>query len=170
MALVDALAEGIPLCPPDLRDFRLPFTRADARYCAACLLDWWQEGGPLVRRALARDDRSFAAARTRDDITRLAAAALLLTGDTHHRRTGTLHRFRQRFIQSGIVQPESGRALRWAQMAFPRGIWRGAAKPPPSRIAIQSVREGVDAAGVLEALLMPWIKRRMRNFANGAPA
>ena len=168
--LVDALADGIPLWPPDLRDVRLPFTRDDAVFCVVCLLDWWREGGRLVRRAIAEGDCELAAARTRDDITRLATAALLLLGETRHRRCDSLLRFRTSFIATGIISPEADKALRWAELAYPRGDWRGPARPPPSRFAARTAEQGVVAARAMEAAILPWLQRRQRRLASGAPA
>src|SRR5690606_4433850 len=101
--LVDALDDGIPLWPPGAPPIRLAFTPADAVFCAGCLIDWVDAGGAIARRALAEGRRADAAIRIRDDITRMATAALLLDGDTRHRRAGSLHRFARRWIATGLV-------------------------------------------------------------------
>src|SRR5690606_41207397 len=96
---------GLPLWPPGAPPIRLPFTEADAHFCAGCLLDWVYEGGTVARAALADGRWADAARRARDDITRLATAALLLEGDTRHRNVGSLRRFRRRFVQTGVMPP-----------------------------------------------------------------
>src|SRR5690606_21910070 len=101
--LVDAIADGITLWPHPAPPLRITFTPSDARFCVRCLLDWVDAGGDVVRRALADGRRAEAAQRARDDITRLAAAALLLDGETRHRRVGSLRLFAARFLETGYL-------------------------------------------------------------------
>lgn len=154
--LVDAFADGLTLWPLHARSLRLPFTLADARFCASRLLEWVEEGGTLVEAALADGRLAFAAERARDDIVRLAAAALLLEGDTRHRRTGTLRRFERRFVAPRRVPAANAVALAWAAAAFPRDGGRGRQRPPPTRHAVRSARLGYELATRLQDDLAPW--------------
>src|SRR5690606_19678686 len=117
--LVDALDDGIPLWPPGAPPIRIAFTPADAAFCASCLIDWIDAGGAIARHALARGRHADAAARIRDDITRMATAALLLDGDTRHRHVGSLRRFAEKWIATGRVSTHVFPALEWAASAYP---------------------------------------------------
>lgn len=161
--LVDALHDGLPLWPPDAPPLRLPFTPADARFCADCLLDWVAEGGGVVRTALDEGRLADAAARARDDITRLATAALLLTGDTRHRRSGTLRRFRRRLVRTGEVDPAVRPAVAWALRAFPVDDGRGRDHAPVPPAAAADAARGYRLAAVTERSMVPWILERMEN-------
>lgn len=163
--LVDALEDSVPLWPPDIRSLALPFTPEDATFCALRLLDWWDEGGPRVARLLRRGRDDAAAARIRDDVTRLATAALLLTGDTRHRRLGTLRRFAARFVNPGTFSPAVYDALRWAAAAYPPGGGRGAQKPPATSRAIHSVQIGLRGARAMHEEVLPWILTRLDGAA-----
>lgn len=165
--LVDALEDGLPLWPPGAPALALPFTPADACFCADRLLDWVEDGGPLRAWALRRGHARLAARRARDDITRLATAALLLTGDTRHRRTSSLRRFHDRFVARGPIAPAVCGALSWAAAAYPRD--RGREAPPPTAFAVAMARAGVRGAAVMEAEVVPWILGRMRQI-DGAEA
>ncbi|HLU26394.1 MAG TPA: nucleotidyltransferase domain-containing protein [Longimicrobiales bacterium] len=165
--LVDALEDGLPLWPPGAPPLALPFTPADACFCAGRLLEWVEDGGPLREWALRRGHARLAARRARDDITRIATAALLLTGDTRHRRTGSLRRFHDRFVARGRIPPIVTGALRWAAAAYPRD--RGREAPPPTAFAVATAPAGVRGAAVMEAEVVPWILRRMREI-DGAEA
>jgi len=162
--LVDALADAVPLWPPDAHPPRLPFTPADAAFCAGRLLEWADAGGAATRRALRADRPADAARRARDDITRLAAAALLLTGETRHRRTSTLRLFEERFVRTGIVSPRARAALEWARRAYPPGPWRGAGHPPATPAATRTARLGCRLAARLEAEIVPWILRELERI------
>ncbi len=168
--LVDALEDGLPLWPPGAPPIRLPFTEADARFCAGCLLDWVYEGGTEARAALADGRWADAARRARDDITRLATAALLLEGDTRHRNVGSLRRFRRRFVQTDMVAPVVLPALAWAESAYaalPRHAGEAARL---SAAAAETAPAGCRLAAVLEAVLVPWILDRMRALPGPAAA
>jgi predicted nucleotidyltransferase len=162
--LIDALADSVPLWPPGQPAIRLPFTPRDAHFCADCLLDWVAEGGGVCRAALREGRWGEAAGRARDDITRLATAALLLTGDTRHRRTGSLERFRSRFVERGRVSAATLPALAWASAAFPADGGRGRERPPVSAAAVRSADLGYALAGVMEREVTPWILGRMRRI------
>ena len=162
--LVDALEDGFPLWPRS--PLRLPFTPADACFCASCLLDWVAEGGPIVRAALASGRLADAARRARDDITRLATAALLLEGDTRHRRTSSLLRFRQRFLLPRILSPRLLHPIAWAYDAFPPNGGRGVEHPPVTPAAIASAELGYQLARVMETETVPWILRRIETLSS----
>lgn len=159
--LVDALDDGRPLWPIGAPPLRLPFTPADARFCASCLADWVLAGGPIVRRALEEGRRDDAALRARDDITRLATAALLLTGDTRHRRRGSLLRFEERFVGRRLVSPRVRSALDWAAAGFPADGGRGVQQPPPTPAATASAELGFDLAAVMETEVLPRVLRQI---------
>lgn len=147
--LIDALADSVPLWPRWAPPLRLPFTPADARFCADCLLDWVDQGGAVAREALRRGRPHEAAARIRDDITRLATAALLLQGETRHRRRGSLRRFEERFVATRQVSPAVLPALAWAANAFPPDGGRGEHRPPATREAVATVHLGYELAGIM---------------------
>ncbi|HEX7052207.1 MAG TPA: nucleotidyltransferase domain-containing protein [Longimicrobiales bacterium] len=159
--LVDALDDGIPLWPPGAPALRLAFTPADARFCADCLLGWAAEGGPIVRRALEQRRWDDAAQRARDDITRLATAALLLDGDTRHRRVGSLRRFEARLVRRRTVSPAVLPAIAWAAAAYPAHGGRGVRPPPPTPQAIASAPVGHALAGTMERTVVPYILHRL---------
>ena len=159
--LVDALEDGLPLWPPGAPPLRLPFTEADAHFCAGCLLDWVYEGGTVARAALADGRWADAARRARDDITRLATAALLLEGDTRHRNVGSLRRFRRRFVQTGVMPPAVLPALAWAESAYPALPRLTGEAPRVTAAAIETAPTGCQLAAVLEAVLVPWILDRL---------
>jgi len=159
--LVDALEDGLPLWPPGAPPIRLPFTEADARFCAGCLLDWVYEGGIEAREALAEGRWADAARRARDDITRLATAALLLEGDTRHRNVGSLRRFRRRFVQTGVMPPAVLPALAWAESAYPAFLRYAGEAPEVTAAATETAPTGCRLAAVLEAVLVPWILDQM---------
>jgi hypothetical protein len=166
--LVDALADGINLWPPGAPDLRLAFTPADARFCARCLLDWIDEGGPIVRRALSERRWAFAAQRTRDDITRLASAALLLAGETRHRRTGSLVRFAELFIYSRRLTTDLLPALHWATAAYPANGGRGLVRPPATPVAIASAPQGFQLASYLITEVGPLVRARAEDGPLGS--
>ncbi|HWV56883.1 MAG TPA: nucleotidyltransferase domain-containing protein, partial [Longimicrobiales bacterium] len=142
--LVDAVADALPVWPPDEPVPVLPFTPADAAFCAECLLGWVDRGSVAARRALAYGRRARAARRVRDDVTRLATAALLVAGDTRHRRLGSLHRFEEKFL--GYKEDWDLAclpALRWAAAAYPADGGRGTSRPPPTAIAIATAEPGL---------------------------
>jgi len=161
--LVDALEDGLPLWPPGAPPIRLPFTEADARFCASCLLDWISEGGTEAREALVDGRWADAARRARDDITRLATAALLLEGDTRHRNVGSLRRFRRRFVETGVLTPAVLPALAWAEAAYAPGPRRAGEPPGLTATAVATAPTGCRLAAALEAVLVPWILDRMRS-------
>lgn len=147
--LIDALEDAVPLWPRGAPPLRLPFTPADARFCAECLLDWVDQGGAVASDALRRGRPREAAARIRDDITRLATAALLLQGETRHRRRGSLRRFEERFVATRQVSPIVLPALAWAANAYPPDGGRGEHRPPATREAVATVRLGYELAGIM---------------------
>lgn len=163
--LVDALADGVPLWPPGAPPIRLPFTPADALFCADCLLDWVREGGVEAAAALDEGRWADAARRARDDISRLATAALLLTGDTRHRNAGSLRRFRRRFVDTGVLPPAILPALRWAEAAYAGEPARAGERPPITRHAAATAPAGCRLAAKAEAMLVPWILERARAAA-----
>lgn len=162
--LVDAIHDGIPLWPPGLPLLHLPFTPADARFCASRLLEWVDAGGPLVHDALRHGERRRAAGRARDDITRLATAALLLTGDTRHRKAGSLDRFHRRFVATGIIPPTVLPALAWARRAYPPDGGRGTEEAPVTDRAAATAELGARLAAVMEEATLPWILDRIRRL------
>lgn len=155
--LIDALDDGHPLWPLGTPPLPLPFTPADARFCASCLLDWVAAGGPIVREALEARRWGEAATRARDDITRLATAALLLTGDTRHRRISSLERFAERFVHTRLLPPALLPALAWATTAYPPGGGRGAERPPATPEAILTAPRGYQLARRMEAEVVPYL-------------
>lgn len=159
--LVDAVADSIPLWPAGAPPLHAPFTPADAVFCAECLLGWVGAGGEVSARALAVGAFDEAARRARDDITRLATAALLLCGDTRHRRVGTLQRFEERFVRTGIVSPRVLPALAWARAAYPPDGGRGQETPPVPAAAAATAPHGHRLAAVLEAELVPRLLARI---------
>lgn len=163
--LVDAMEDAVPLWPPRAPPPALAFTPADAAFCAGRLLGWVGRGEHVVARALERGERDIAARRVRDDITRLATAALLVTGDTRHRRIGSLLRFRETFLDEGGVpgwREACSPALAWAVAAYPPDGGRGSARPPASAIAAATVEAGRYFAGAMRSAVVPWIRRRVR--------
>ncbi len=161
--LVDALEDSVPIWPPGAPPLRLPFTPADAVFCASRLLEWVNRGGSVTRRALEEGRWADAAARARDDIARLATAALLLTGDTRHRRAGSLRRFDEAFVLPGRVHPGVRPALAWAEAAYPPDGGRGQEDPPPSPRAIRTAPLGYELAATMEReLLVPILERIAR--------
>lgn len=158
--LVDALDDGAVLWPPDRPPIRLAFTPADACFCAERLLEWVAEGGPVARRALAAGRLVDAAGRSRDDITRLATAALLLTGDTRHRRAGSLRRFDDRFVGTA-VSPAVRPAIAWAIAAFPSDGGRGRDTPSVPAAAAATAGRGIECAATMETHVVPWVLDRI---------
>lgn len=159
--LVDALEDGVTLWPRGAPPIRIAFTPADAVFCASCLLDWVDAGGAIVRRRLAQGRWADAAARARDDITRMATAALLLDGETRHRRAGSLRRFEARWVRTGRVSARVAPALAWAEAAYPHdGAHRGAPIPVTARAAA-SAPLGFDLAVEMEKEVVPRILRRI---------
>jgi hypothetical protein len=158
--LVDAIEDGLTLWPRNAAPLRIPFTPADARFCARCLLDWVEAGGPIVQRALTQRRWASAAQRARDDITRLAAAALFLNGETRHRRTTSLDLFAERFIHTGYFPPEILPALHWAAAAYPPDGGRGTGRPPPTSTAIASAQSGFRLAALMAEEVVPFIEAR----------
>ncbi len=166
--LVDALADAITVWPPGASPLRAPFTPADAVFCAERLLTWVDNGGAEARQALQEGRWADAAARARDDIARLASAALLLTGDTRHRRRGTLRRFERRFVRTGLVPRGATRALKWAAAAYPRDGGRGQETPPVPPPLVATAPAGCELAAALEAeLLVPLLDRMVALRATG---
>lgn len=159
--LVDAVADSIPVWPADDPPLRAPFTPADAVFCAGRLLEWVNAGGAEARRALREGRVADAARRARDDMARLATAALLLNGDTRHRRLGSLMRFERVFVRGGIVPPTVRPALAWAAAAYPRDGGRGQETPPVTDTAISSAAIGCELAALLERELVARILDRI---------
>lgn len=166
--LIDALEDGVPLWPRDQPPLRLPFTPADACFCAECLLQWAAEGGAIVRAALRDDRLADAAGRARDDITRLATAGLLLAGSTRHRRAGSLDRFERRFVRTGRISRAVLPALRWARSAFPVDGGRGRDRAPVPPGAAVRARVGYRLAGTMAAEVVPWMLRRIATLERRA--
>lgn len=158
--LIDALEDGYTLWPESAPPLNLAFTPSDARFCTLCLLDWVEAGGSLVRRALAKNRYEEAAQRARDDITRLASAALLLNGETRHRRISTLELFAQRFIQTGYYPATLLPALDWAARAYPQDGGRGTGRPPPTPAAITTAHLGYRYAALMAETLVPELQDR----------
>jgi len=163
--LVDAVTDSVPLWPPAAPPLRPRFTPADAVFCASRLLEWVEEGGAVTRRALREGRWPDAAARARDDIARLATAALLLTGDTRHRRAGSLRRFDQIFVRGGHVPPAVRPALAWAAAAYPPDGGRGQDNPPPSARAVRTAPLGYELAAMLQGELMVPILERIAELS-----
>lgn len=165
--LVDALADGVPLWPDSNPLPPLPFTPADARFCAGCLLEWVSAGARASARELAAGRLQRAAQRARDDITRLATAALLLTGDTRHRQVGSLRRFEQRFVRPRVISTRVVAALAWAASAYPeQGAGADPRRPPPAPEAVASAELGCDLAAIMRRETVPWIVSRMGELKN----
>lgn len=159
--LVDALDDSVPLWPPGSPPLRLPFTPEDAAFCADCLLQWVEDGGPIVRDALEAGEWAHAATRARDDITRLATALLLLDGDTRHRRRSSLRRFEERFVRPRIVSPRVLPALAWAAAAYPPDGGRGDLHPPVTATAAFSAPLGYRLASIMQAHVAPLVLERL---------
>jgi len=158
--LVDAVADAVPIWPGDAPPLHAPFTPADAVFCAGRLLEWVSAGGAEARLALREGRLTDAAQRARDDIARLATAALLLTGDTRHRRLGSLARFERVFVRGGLVPPTVRPALAWASAAYPADGGRGREIPPVTPAAIHTAALGCELAAVLERELVgPLLER-----------
>lgn len=153
--LVDALDDGIPLWPPGAPPIRIEFTPADAAFCVACLVDWVDAGGAIVRRALEEGRYADAAIRIRDDITRMATAALLLDGDTRHRHVGSLLRFEESWIATGRVSRRVRPALEWAAAAYPRSRLSRTRPVPTTPAAVRTAPLGFAYARVMEREVMP---------------
>lgn len=154
--LVDALEDAAPLWPANLRHVPLAYTPEDAAFCAERLLEWIEAGGRSVRAAVVRGDRAAAAARVRDDVTRMATASLLLTGETRHRRRSTLNLFADRFVPA-VFSPRILPALHWAAAAYPPDGGRGRENPPATVYARQTLGRGVRLAARMEREVVPWI-------------
>lgn len=159
--LVDALEDAVPLWPPGSPPLRLPFTPEDAAFCADCLLQWVEDGGPIVRNALEAGEWAHAATRARDDITRLATALLLLEGDTRHRRTSSLRRFDERFVRPRIVSPRVLAPLAWATAAYPPNGGRGDQNPPVTASAAFTAPLGYHLAAIMQRHVVPLILERL---------
>jgi len=159
--LVDAVHDAVPLWPPGAPPLRARFMPADAVFCASRLLEWVEAGGAVTRRALQEGCWAEAAARARDDIVRLATAALLLAGDTRHRRVGSLRRFDRIFVRGGYVPPAVRPALAWAAAAYPPDGGRGHEDPPASPRALRTAPLGYELAGTMAGALMVPILRRI---------
>ncbi|MFW6079755.1 MAG: nucleotidyltransferase domain-containing protein [Gemmatimonadota bacterium] len=166
--LVDALHDAAALWPPDRPPPRIGFTPADACFCAERLLEWIACGGPATRRALEHGRAVDAAGRARDDMTRLATAALLLTGCTRHRRAGSLLRFQRRFV-GRIVSPAVRPAVRWALLAFPPDGGRGYETAPVSPAAVATADLGLGLAARMESLVLPWVLARIDALRRSPP-
>lgn len=160
--LVDALEDGLTLWPLAADPLALPFTPADAVFCADRLLEWVDEGGHVIEEALESGRRELAAKRARDDITRLASAALLLIGETRHRRVSTIRLFIERFIEEGLFTTEILPALEWAIAAYPVGNLRGTGRPPPSFGAVASAERGYELARLMASRTIPFISHLVR--------
>ena len=159
--LVDALTDAVPIWPAGAPPLHVPFTPADAVFCAGRLLEWVSAGGGEARLALQEGRLPDAALRARDDIARLATAALLLTGDTRHRRLGSLARFERVFVQGGLVSPVVRPALAWASAAYPSDGGRGQEIPPVTPAAIQTAALGCELAALFERELVEPILARI---------
>lgn len=159
--LVDALDDGIPIWPRGAPPLRIDFTPADAVFCAECLLDWVDAGGSIVREALTQGRWADAALRARDDITRMATAALLLDRDTRHRRIGSLRRFEDRWVRRGRVSHRVIPALDWAAAAFPTdGQYRTRPIPVTAR-AVATAPLGFELASMFEEEVVPLLFDRI---------
>ncbi len=156
--LVDAIEDGFTLWPRDAPPLHLPFTPADARFCARCLLDWVVAGEPIMLRALDERRWAIAASRARDDITRLASAALLLVGETRHRRTSSLARFAEQFIDTRRLPVHLLPALHWATAAYPPDGGRGVGRPPPTPEAVATAPRGFQLASTMAAVVTPFLR------------
>ena len=117
--LVDALDDAVPLWPPRIPLPVVPFTPADARFCAARLLDRVDEGSGEVAQSLAEGSDAWVR-RVRDDLVRLCTAALLLAGETRPRRGDAVRRFLQRTPRLPLSRAERA-ALAWAARSYPPG-------------------------------------------------
>lgn len=159
--LIDALEDSVPLWPIDTHPIRLPFTPADAIFCAERLLEWIEEGGAIIRSALRLGHVHAAARRARDDITRAATAALLLDGETRHRRIGSLRRFEARFVRTRRISPDVTAALAWAEAAFPPDGGRGENRPRITSHAAATASTGELLARRMRRLVEPYLYRRI---------
>ncbi len=157
--LVDACRDAIPLWPPGAPPLRLRFTPADAVFCADRLLRWVEEGGGAVQTALEQGRAQDAARRSRDDIARMATAALLLTGDTRHRGAGSLARFEVVFVAPRLVSAAVLPALAWAASAYPDENRRGP-RAPASEEAVRTASRGYALAGIMETHTVPMLLQR----------
>lgn len=166
--LVDACRDAVPLWPPGAPPLRIRFTPADALFCAERLLRWVESGGPCVREALADGRLADAARRSRDDIARMATAALLLTGETRHRRAGSLRRFEIAFVGPRLVPATVLPALAWAANAYPDEEDRGP-RASVSEEAVRTASRGYALAGIMETHTVPVILQRMADLRRGRP-
>lgn len=165
--LVDAVEDAVTVWPPAAPPARAPFTPADALFCAGRLLEWVESGGDFVRHALEAGRWDEAAVRARDDIVRLATAALLLTGDTRHRRRSTLRKFERKLVGSGWISARVRPALDWAAAAYPSDGTRGSPAGvalAPSPGAAESAPLGYEMAGLMEAETFVPILRAMADL------
>jgi predicted nucleotidyltransferase len=151
--LVDALADAVPLWWAVEPLPAVPFTPADALRCSGALLQRVDEGSEEFALYLRRGDTAAAARRLRDDVVRLATAALLLRGETRPRRGDAARRFATAELR-GVARPEGlDPLLGWAATSFgPEGRDedRAVAVPPG----------GLRAAGSLIPFLEGWIRGR----------
>jgi len=126
--LVDSLDDGVPLWPPDAPPLRVPFTPADALWCAGNLLTRVSEGSREFADHSAAGDLPSAARRARDDVVRLCTAALLLEGVTRPRRGDAVTHFAARRGIPLAADP----VLTWAAYSYgPAGKEDEAPVPPP---------------------------------------
>jgi predicted nucleotidyltransferase len=115
--LVDALDDAVPLWSRNGGPPSPAFTPADARFCAARLLDRVAEGsgGASARRGPAEGE---GARRVRDDLVRLCTALLLLAGETRPRRGEVVRRALARLPRESW-SPDERLALAWVARSFP---------------------------------------------------
>ncbi len=158
--LVDALDDGIPLWPAGAPPLRVPFTPADALGCVGSLLRRVEEGSDDVGRHLLRGEVGEAARRTRDDLVRMATAALLLVGETRPRRAETLRRLHARLVRRGEMAPLDPAVARWAASSYgPAG------KDDEQPVALPPV--GLSAAAREVDRLRCWVRGRAARLAAG---
>ncbi|MBB4639159.1 nucleotidyltransferase domain-containing protein [Longimicrobium terrae] len=117
--LVDALDDAVAVWPAEHAPLRVPFTPADARFCAGRMLDRVAEGSGEVAASLRRGTDDWLR-RVRDDVVRLCTAVLVLAGDTRPRRGETVRAFAARNPGWARTRAEA-RALAWAARSYPPG-------------------------------------------------
>lgn len=158
--LVDALDDAVAVWPADHAPPRVPFTPADARFCAGRMLDRVREGSGEVAGSLRRGTDDWVR-RVRDDIVRLCTAILVLAGDTRPRRGETVRAFSARNPGWATTRAEA-RALAWAARSYPRGHLELDDLPPvpPPPVSAQVLVDLVQRLRVEAA-------RRLRSASRG---
>ncbi|HEX8393303.1 MAG TPA: nucleotidyltransferase domain-containing protein [Longimicrobium sp.] len=154
--LVDALDDAVPVWPAEHPPPRVPFTPADAVFCAGRMLDRVDEGSAEVAGSLRRGDGAWVR-RVRDDVVRLCTALLVLAGDTRPRRGDAVRAFAAR-SPAWVRSRGEARALAWVARSYPPGHLELDDLPPvpPPPVSANVL------LGVAERLRNE-VRRRLRN-------